>query len=298
VVKLFKRRRPEPPEWASFFDADEWEAFCVAVERDVGGRGWSPDFEEGLVHGGPEGGMYGLGNIAQMCHGAPREEWADLIRDHFTTIAAAEPTAFSGPEEARAAIKARLVDDDFMPGWEYAERRVAEDLRLVLAYDLPTTVTIPPREEILEWGSEDELFEIAIEHVRAEPGLELGTHEFPSPDGATRIWTLLGESFFTATHALWAETFDPPPSEHGTLVAVPNRHSVLAHPIRDLGTVSAVTHLVDLGHRLWVEGPGSLSDGVYWLREGRLERLDIVREDENTRFTPSEAFLDVLNRLG
>jgi hypothetical protein len=54
-----------------------------------------------------------------------------------------------------------------------ATRRVSEDLQLVLAFDLPDRVTVVPREDVLEWGPEDELFELALEQTRAEPGIEL-----------------------------------------------------------------------------------------------------------------------------
>jgi hypothetical protein len=299
---LFKRRRPEPPAWAEFFDGEEWEAFCAAIRSDVEPRGWSHDLEAGLVSRAPgEAGMW-LGNLAQLCHAAPRAEWPGIVRTHFERLlAAAEPTPFSGPDEARAAIKARLVVDSFLADlpWTPAARRVADDLWLVLAYDLPDTVQIPVREKVLEWGAEDELFELAIEHARTGPGLELQRHGMPAGEegGEAPVWALIGESFFTATHALWADSFDAPASEHGTLVAVPNRHTVLAHPIRDFGAVMAITHLLTLGHRMWVEGPGSISDGVYWRRDRTLERLDARVDEERVVFTPSDELVDVLNRL-
>lgn len=296
-MMLFRRRRPEPPAWAGFFDAEEWEAFGAAVRSDVEPRGWSHDIEQGVVWTSPGEADMGLGNLAQVCHTAPRGEWPGLVRTHFDRlVAVAEATPFSGPDEARTAIKARLIDDAFlaeMP-WEPATRRISEDLRIALSYDLPTTVQIPAREKVLEWGDEDELFELAIEHVRAEPGLELQRHAITDE---TAIWAMVGDSFFTATHVLWADSFDPPPSEHGTLAAVPNRHTVLAYPIRDFDVIPAVGHLLSLAHELCATGPGSISDGLYWLHEGTLERLDARIEAERVVFTPSDELVDVLNRL-
>ena len=82
---------------------------------------------------------------------------------------------------------------------------------------MPETVLIPAREEILVWGTEDELFAHALGQARAERGIELKRLDL---DGAP-VSLVSGESFFTATHALWADEFDPPTSEHGTLLVVP-----------------------------------------------------------------------------
>jgi hypothetical protein len=296
-MKLFGRRRSEPPEWAEFLDADEWEAFSSLVRDEAEGRGWSHDFEAGFLEQANGGGRMGLGNLAQTCHLAPRAEWGDLVRQHFERLLAnVDEPQFGDREEALAAIKARLLPDSFVAelGFEVAARRVGTDLQLALAYDLPYTVDVPDREKILAWGAEDELFELAVEHARAEPGLELDRHVIGEDIG---MWSLVGDSFFTATHALWADDFDPPASEHGTLVAVPHRHAVLAHPIRDLSVVGAVTHMVLLVQRMYVEGPGSLSDGLYWLRAGTLERLDVRVDGESTTFTPSQELLEIFNRL-
>lgn len=298
-MPLFRRRRPDPPEWASFFDADAWHEFTELVRYETGRRGWPHDFELGIVvHAGV---TMGLGNLAQTCHGAPRDEWTTLVARHFTTLDQPDTASFQSAEHARATLRARLIDDGFLAGREmpFAERRVGDDLRVALAYDLPDTVHLPPRDEVLEWGDEDELFELALEQTRREAGLELTRHDYSEEQGGpTTVWLLTGDSFFTATHGLWADGFDPPPSEHGTLVAVPNRHAVLAHPIRNLDSISAVGTMLRLGHNLWTEGPGTLSDGLYWLRDGFLQRLEARVEPDHIMFAPSDELTDVLNSLG
>ncbi len=44
-MSLFRRWRPEPPEWAGFLDADEWHAFAGLVRPGAERRGWSHDLE-------------------------------------------------------------------------------------------------------------------------------------------------------------------------------------------------------------------------------------------------------------
>jgi hypothetical protein len=178
-----------------------------------------------------------------------------------------------------------------------AARRVGDDLDLALAYDLPDTVQVPPRDDILMWGDEDELFELALEQTRAEPDLELTREDYGEDEGVepTSVWLLTGDSFFTATHALWADAFDPPTSEHGTLVAVPNRHAVLAHPIRDFSVIGALQIMLNVGHTLWTEGPGSLSDGLYWLRDGYLQRIETRVEGDHMIFAPPDDLVEIMN---
>ena len=84
---------------------------------------------------------------------------------------------------------------------------------------------------------------------------------------------LTGESFFTATHALWADRFSGPEAEFGTLVGVPTRHIVVAHPIRDRIALTVMAKMLQLVERYFNDGPGSLSDSLYWLADGRMERL-------------------------
>ena len=95
---------------------------------------------------------------------------------------------FSGPDEGRAALRARLIDDGFTAGSDVAlaERRIADDLRVVLAFDATTRVVVPPREDVLELGGEDELFELALAQTRGEPDLEVMQHDFARARAARR----------------------------------------------------------------------------------------------------------------
>jgi hypothetical protein len=111
------------------------------------------------------------------------------------------------------------------------------------------------------------------------------------------VWLVNDESFFTATHVLWAEELAGPPSPHGALVTVPNRHTLLVHPIEDLRVMSATNHMLELTRRMHAEGPGSISDGLFWLRDGALTRLPHRVEDSRLVFSPPDEFLDVLYGL-
>ena len=146
---------------------------------------------------------------------------------------------------------------------------------------------------MLRYGGERELLELALRQARQEPGLQLEQHELHG----SPLYVLTGESFFTATHALWADRFFEPESALGTLVGIPTRHIVVAHPIRDRATLTVMAKLLQLVERYFNDGPGSLSDSLYWLSEGRLERLETWIDEQGPHLSPSPRFARLLETL-
>jgi hypothetical protein len=158
---------------------------------------------------------------------------------------------------------------------------VGDDLDVLLAFDLPGGIMLVPQ----DWGDE-ELFAQALGRVRAEGGLQLDRHEVTLDDDTAPLFVLHGPSVFTSTHALWADEFDPPAPAYGTLVAVPTRNAVLAHPIRDARGAGVVEAMLDLARSAAEQDPAPLTTRLFWLRDGRLEGVDA---------TP--AFAQLLERL-
>jgi len=148
-----------------------------------------------------------------------------------------------------------------------------DDLDVLLAFDLPGGVMLVPG----DWGDED-LFAQALARVRAEDGLQLDRHEVTLDDATAPLFVLHGPSIFTSIHALWADEFDPPAAPHGTLVAVPTRNAVLAHPIRDARVVGVVDPMLELARSAAEQDPAPLSTRLFWLRDGRLEGVDATPE--------------------
>ena len=88
-----------------------------------------------------------------------------------------------------------------------------------------------------------------------------------------------------------------PAPELGTLVGVPTRHIVVAHPIRDRSALSVMAKMLQLVQRYFADGPGSLSDGLYWLVDGRMERLETWIDEQGPHLSPSPRFARVLEQL-
>jgi hypothetical protein len=277
LERLFSRDEPAP-EWASFFKPGEFAEFCAAVESALKemGRSYEIDASAGVVlaeePGQEEPNRFGLLNLAQMCRQAPRLDWPSIIHRHFGQILRHRAEADdlmkrleSDFEAAWPLLKVRLYPAD-TPLDPSAVQHPAEGLLAALVYDLPETVMSVSKDHIARWGMPaDELFKIALENVRNEPGIQDELLEIP---GRVSFHILNGSSFFTATQALLLEQWLPKPlSELGALVAVPTRNTVIYHSIAD-ETVSAAIHaMVFYANGLFQQGPGSITPTLYWWRE-------------------------------
>ena len=136
-------------------------------------------------------------------------------------------------------------------------------------------------------------FGAALANTRAEPGLELTRHALADSE----LLMLSGESFFVATHALWAGELDPPEPEHGTLIAVPNRSVLFAHPIRDRAAVRMLTPMLELARRFAAAGgPGAINTNLYWLRgDGQLDKINLEETEHTIVIAPASDFAQLLD---
>lgn len=309
VIGRFFGSRDDVPDWARFFSPAEYHAFLEAVELDLRRRGVPYELAEGTVRVAPPRGEdadYGLLNLAQTCHAAGRAEWASTVREHFdnafrSSRDAGEMDARAGSlENVRASLKVRLYHTDYLAqmGEEgLIHRTPAEGLVETLVYDLPGSVRTVPPDHARNWRvPEADLFRLGLENVKAErpaPAKQV----FDVGKGAT-IQALVGDSFFTASHALFLEEHLPDSAGYGALVAVPHRHAVLFHPIRDFRVMAAVNSMIPIAFGMYQEGPGSLSAGLYWWKGGKLLLLPTKVTSQSVTFSPPDDFVrDVLDRV-
>lgn len=315
LERLFSRDEPAP-EWASFFKPAEFADFCGMLDAALKemGRDYEIDAEGGMVRvaepGQAEPNSLGLLNLAQMCRQAPRLDWPSIVRRHFDQILRHRAEAEDlmkrlerDFETARPLLKVRLYPAD-TPLDPDTVQHPAEGLLAALVYDLPETVMSVSKDHIRAWGrSAGELFKIALDNVRNEPGIEDEVLEIP---GRVSFHVLSGASFFTATQALLMEKWLPKPlSDLGALVAVPTRHTVIYHPIAD-ETVSAAIHaMVFYANGLFQQGPGSITPTLYWWREaawwheGEFTTIPAAMQGNDVAVDlPEEFRTKVLDRFG
>jgi hypothetical protein len=309
LLGRFFGSRDDVPEWARFFTPDDYRDFLQAVDGEMRRRQLTYEFGDGTVHvmpSGAENADYGLLNLAQTCHATGRADWEPTIREHFdnafrSTRDSEELDAKSGSlDGVRACLKVRLYHTDYldqMGETGLIHRMPAEGLIETLVYDLPGSVRTVPPDHARKWGvALDDLFRIGLQNVRAEqpaPALQ----KFDVGKGAT-LQALVGDSFFTASHALFLEDHLKPPPDYGAVLAVPHRHAVLFHPIVDMKVVGAVNSMIPIAFGMYQEGPGSLSPGLYWWKERRLTLLPTKVTAQSISFSPPAEFVnDVLDRV-
>lgn len=290
----------DAPEWASFFDGEAYRAFVDAVRADLEGRGIEFRIDDGIVHIPRESGgnRMGLKNLAQRCHAAAKpSEWAAIIAGHFDTTLGgfsemeALDTRLENFEAMKDHLKLRVYPRsmlDNLPEAKLVWWSVTDDLIAVLTVDLPTSVVTVSEEVRGHWTVDDDaLFELARDNVaRFDPPT---VEDLDAGEGIA-LRALFGDSFFIASHLMHLAHFvDPPP--HGLLFSVPHRHTLLLHRIVDAKVVLAINAMLGMTQQMHIEGPGSLSNQLYWWHEGQLMRLPSEVDGQTLRFIPPPAFI-------
>ena len=307
VFKGFFKRDASAPDWADFFEGDDFQTFVALIEAEL--RRLQIPFELGagtvrVEFEGQTPQLLGLQNLAQLCHREPRESWPVTIADHFQNVLrsqqeGAEITALAADlARVRTLLKIRIYGGS--PGGEAMERMVcrplAEGLIAALVYDLPSSVCSVDRDATAAWGLDDDaLFDLALQNVGNEPAPSRRTVDL---GGGAQLTAILGETFFTASQALCLQDFLDAPAPHGALVALPHRHCLLFHPIRDGKVIAAVNGIIPMAFGMFREGPGSISPSLYWWQAGRFTLLPSEMTEAHMTFTPPDAFVAVLEKLG
>jgi hypothetical protein len=209
-------------------------------------------------------------------------------------------------------VKLRLYREESLPDVPLVTWHVAEGLVAVLTFDLPETVISVRANDRDTWAVDDaELYETALDNVRNE-GL-LDANKIEVGDSTNVVVLEGGRTFFAASHALFLEDYLMNESlvgsggfqgEYGAVIAIPQRHVVIYHPIDDLRVVAAIQSMLVTAANMFAEGPGSISPDLYWLppddhdTEDLLVRLPCERDKDSLRFMPPPEFVAILESLG
>ncbi|WP_242911101.1 hypothetical protein [Actinomadura terrae] len=219
-------------------------------------------------------------DLRQLARLVPRDDWPALVADQVTTIVTAmeEPLDLSDFDLAQHLLRTRIypAEDD---NGQLASRPFAPGLIEAVVVDTPTSVRTLSAHEMHGWPvSGDALFMLGRDNVRGDGPLQHDEQDL----GGTRVSVLHGWTFYTATHLAWLEEYLPiGPS--GALVIAPNRGLIVAHPLRNAepspraryrAAAAAARELQAQAHRAYEEGPGSISQNLYWWRAGALRPLE------------------------
>lgn len=288
-----------PPAWARFMAAEEWRDFLAAVEAELRRRNVHYRIDDGYVWapwGGEHDEALSLLNLAQLCHAAGRDAFPGVITSHFDALVAGRSDRALADElvadlaRARPYLKLRLYPRDTFNEQErdFVIREVADDLCAVLCFDLPSNVVTVNAGALARWQcTADDVWYQALANLRRT---ERGQVENINVGGAT-LSTITGESFFVASNLLLLGDYLSTELPWGTLAAVPNRHTLVFHPIQDASALRAIDAMVVMANDMCADGPGSISPYLYWWRDGTLRTLPTREAEEHYEFAPPDDFV-------
>ncbi|WP_338673692.1 hypothetical protein V1460_11770 [Streptomyces sp. SCSIO 30461] len=296
---------PRDEEFA-FFSVGEAARFRGQVREAFAEQGLEVTVYSDVVTDS-SGRQFGLGNLAAVCHNDDRgpRVWPEVIRGHVTTVLRTmdAPSALDTlpPEQIRAQLYPRVIGSDGLDpsAFGYA-RHLAPGLCEVLALDLPESVMMLTDEALEPLGRIEELRERAMANLR---GLPVEGHEVVEDAGGMRFDVVVGDSFYTASRVLALDTLAHQISGRhitadGALVALPFRHQVAFHVIRDAGIIPSLNGMAAFAASGYADTPGAITPYVYWWRDGTLTQLSDRTEDgEGLRIVVNGDFQDLLERL-
>jgi hypothetical protein len=300
---------PEPsaPAWARTLGNAGFREFIALIHSYFAARQIpiALQEDEGIVSPDYEvlsrSSVFGLQNIAQKCSHAGRERWSALIAEHFDCLF--EPNMSESvlgiDMRSLSAISGRLRSRLYPEGilkqtGALAFRPYAEGLLEVLVLDMQKSVRTVSRSETAQWPlTEDELFMLGRRNLAASAFLDETRVALP---GAI-FHMLSGDAFYGASHMLIFDRYITEPHPNGIVVSMPKRDVIFAHYVQNIGVLEAISGMLQITTGMYEEGPGSLSDNLYWYRNGALTRLPYQLNDGAFSFAPPEEFADLLHEL-
>ena len=292
------------PDWAPFDTAKDYEAFIEAVSADLRRRDMTVEVGDGVVlarqPGADEPHQLGLANLSQLCHAAEPDDWSRIIASHFTSLLSMQgrdlDALAADYEQVKPILRVRLMPDESMGGVELPQtvsRPIAPGILAVLVFDFPDSTATVDVDHLAGWPVDpDEVFEGALDNLASEP-----TPLRESVDtGEASLTVWYGDNFYVATRALrLADVL--PAGTTDAFIAVPNRHTLIVHPIVDGGALLAMQAIYQLAVQLFRDGPGSISDQPYWWHEGTIVQVPHREDGKKIAVYPPDELVTTLETV-
>ena len=242
--------------------------------------------------------VIGLENLYRLARRHEREEWPRLIGDFMRTAGVSDADAEL--TEALASVGDRLLPRLGLPleslpasAQVWSQSLAETGLCVNLVIDRQKTFHYVTAEAINESGKDGPAwFEQAMANLRARTPADC--FEVIDEESGLRLCAV-GDAF-DSSRALLLDTLLPEGAGDGFFVAVPARDCVLAVPVnaQALGFV----HLLKvLAEKNFKTSPYSISDRVYWVREGVWRFFCVEVQGQQATIQPPLEFVEILDRL-
>jgi hypothetical protein len=308
MFSIFKRYKDnqEVPEWASFFNGSEYSDFLKAVDNYFNKKKITYELGDGMIMTGVNDFSFnnlGLTNLAQVCKQDKPRNYGSIVSEHFDSMVRANQfdTEFNKIvhdfDNVKKYIGVRLYPNDYAAniGKELTiGKDFAGDIYAMLVFDLPDSITNVQPEQADKWGkSLDELFEVGLQNIKTNYSSDISQQKF----NEFTIWFIQGNHFFTPNIVFELSNYPNLVGSKGSLIGIPHRHSVIIYPIENIEVVTAINQLIPTIYGMNSEGPGSVSNNLFWYKDGRFENLPYKIEVNKLQFFPPDNFLELLNTL-
>lgn len=308
-MSLFKKSKGDdgPPEWAIFFTKEEYERFITIVSEYFAQYDVEFEIEDGMAllkepHRGYE--SFGLINLGQTCRQSPPEEWDSNVADFFRSMERTHEFELEFEDKltdfefVRPFIGLRIYNVGFMDsvGQEnFIFRPLSDQVVFLLVFDLPDSIKNISPETAEPWGKTvDDLFILGYENSKENYPFNVEKETFDESD----LWINYSDHFFAPNIVLSLNDENKHlVGTHGALLGLPNRHIALIYPIENIGVLEAINSIIPAICGMFEKGPGSISNELYWYKDGQLHNLPYELTEEKFTFTPPEDFCDLLNSL-
>lgn len=276
--------------------------------RRLAAQAFASAGREAVIHddhlAAADGAVYGLWNVAAACKATgKRRAWPAVVAAHVDSLVNVPAGAAErSVEDLLAHAVLRVYGSDTVPleprDTLTHAREIADGLLEVVVLDTPTTVMMLLDEDVERCGR-PELWAAGLEHLVAEP---LGDVEQLDLPGGGSVQLVEGESVYTASKVLvlpdvLRQVYGDRAYPDGILVAMPDRHHLLLHPVDDASVLPALQGTASMVAEFYGSAVGGVSPSVYWWRDGAIERLSSVDDEGHLRIDVRESFGEVLNRL-
>lgn len=308
MFSFFKKKTDETdiPNWASFFDNKEYSLFINEIDSYFKKLNIEYEICDGEINvNDNEFGFDNLGltNVAQVCKQEEKKYYKKIIAEHFNSMIRANKfdkefaEISDNFEEVKKYIGVRLYDNEYVAhvGKENTiGKDFAGDIYSMIVFDFPDSVLSIKPDQTIAWNKTiDELFEIGTSNIKSKYPLTTTNEAF----GEFSIWFVQGEHFFTPNIVFDIENRKELIGSKGSLVGLPHRHSAIIYPIENLEVVKAINGLIPTIYGMNQEGPGSLSNNLFWYKDKKFTQLPYKIDEGKLQFFPPDSFLELLNEL-
>jgi hypothetical protein len=302
-----KKDYKEVPEWANFFSQQEYTYFINLVETFFKQNGFEFTLTDGYVNvSANDFGLntLGLTNLAQTCYQANRSRWKGIISNHFNRMI--EISEFESEfykkvdefENVKKYIGVRIYPIGYVQnvGPENTiYRNVTDELVELLIFDLPHAVINVKQEVSKKWEiNNEELFSIGEKNIKNNYNIDVTEQSMTDFD----IWFIQSDHVFASNILLHNDELSKYLGKKGAIIGAPHRHAVIIYPINELEEViKAVNTLPFVISGMYNEGPGSISEKMFWYIDQSFIDLPYKLTEDKLQFFPPEVFVNMLNEF-